>query len=105
LAPSSSFFAVWESRKPTRVGKLNKNNRMSQMINKGGELIRICPKQASRIEYSSNEGRTWQVRFSGTGSSSGDFLDLTDNGKEILGTTTKGLYYSTNKGKIWMKRG
>lgn len=75
---------------------------MGQMINRGKELIRISPKQANKIEYSTNDGRSWITRYSGT--SAGDFQDLTDNGKEILGTTSKGLYYSTNDGRSWIKR-
>jgi hypothetical protein len=75
---------------------------MGQMINRGKEMIRISPKQANKIEYSTNDGRSWMTRYSG--SSCGDFSDLVDNGKEILGTTSKGLYYSTNDGRSWMKR-
>ena len=75
---------------------------MSQLIKKGKELIRINPGNANKIEYSTNDGRSWNTRYSGT--SSGNFSDLTDNGKEILGTTSKGLYYSTNDGRSWNKR-
>lgn len=75
---------------------------MSQMINRGKELIRISPKSASKLEYSTNDGRTWTVRCSN--SSYGDFHDLTDNGREILAQTSKGLYYSTNEGRTWIKR-
>ncbi|MCU0470826.1 MAG: hypothetical protein MUF58_19745 [Arcicella sp.] len=75
---------------------------MSQMIKTGKELIRISPKQQNKIEYSTNDGRSWMTRYSG--SSTGDFQDLTENGKEILATTSKGLYYSTNGGRSWMKR-
>lgn len=73
------------------------------MITRGKELIRISPKQANKLETSSNDGRTWTVRYSG--SSAGDFEDLTDNGKEILATTSKGLYFSVNEGRSWLKRG
>ena len=75
---------------------------MGQMINRGKEMIRISHKQANKIEYSTNDGRSWITRYSG--SSCGDFSDLVDNGKEILGTTSKGLYYSTNDGRSWIKR-
>ena len=75
---------------------------MGQMINRGKELIRINPTSKTKIEYSSNDGRSWNTRYSG--SSSGDFTDLQDNGKEILGSTSKGLYYSTNDGRSWNKR-
>lgn len=72
------------------------------MINKGNELIRINPSKANKIEYSTNSGRTWNTRYSST--SCGDFQELTDNGKEILGITSKGLYYSKNEGRTWNKR-
>lgn len=75
---------------------------MSQMINRNGELIRINPATKTKIEYSTNEGRSWILRYNS--SSCGDFNDLTDNGKEILGITSKGLYYSTNEGRSWNKR-
>lgn len=32
---------------------------MSMMINYGGELIRISPKDNKRIEYSKNNGQSW----------------------------------------------
>lgn len=76
---------------------------MSQMITKDGELIRICPKQSTKIEYSTTSGRSWHTRYSG--SSCGGFQDLTDAGKEILANTSKGLYYSTTNGRSWHKRG
>lgn len=76
---------------------------MGTMINRGKELIRICPGNSQKIEYSTNGGSSWNHRFQG--SSYGDFLELTENGNEILGTTSKGLYYSTNGGSSWNKRG
>lgn len=76
---------------------------MSTMIKKGKEFIRISPKDPKRIEYSTNDGRSWSTRYSG--SIPGEFNDLTDNGKEILGLTSKGLFYSTNEGRSWSKRG
>lgn len=72
------------------------------MIHRGKELIRITPNNKQKIEYSTNDGRSWITRFSG--SSYGDFNELTDNGKEILGMTSKGLYYSTNDGRSWIRR-
>ncbi len=75
---------------------------MAQMIKVGNELIRINPSNKQKIEYSTNNGSSWYVRYQG--SSYGDFMDLTDNGKEILATTSKGLYYTTNKGSSWYKR-
>lgn len=38
---------------------------MSQMINRGKELIRISPKDPNKLEYSTNGGRTWATRFAG----------------------------------------
>lgn len=76
---------------------------MSQMINKGGELIRINPNNTNKIEYSTTSGRSWHTRYSG--SSYGNFHDLIDTGKEILANTSKGLYYSTAEGRSWHKRG
>ncbi len=72
------------------------------MIKRGKELIRINPTNKTKIEYSSNDGRSWNTRYSG--SSYGEFTDLQDNGIEILGSTSKGLYYSTNDGRSWNKR-
>ena len=31
-------------------------------------------------------------------------IDLMDNGKEILGTTNKGLFFSTKDGRSWILR-
>ena len=76
---------------------------MSQMIQKGQELIRISPKNAQKIEVSRDNGRAWSVRYGGS-SATGEFNDLTDNGKEILALTSKGLYYSRNEGRSWSKR-
>ncbi len=75
---------------------------MAKILNVGKGIIRISPKSANRIEFSTNDGRNWVTRHSG--SNCGDFIDLVDNGKEILGTTTKGLYFSTNEGRNWVKR-
>jgi hypothetical protein len=73
------------------------------MLNFGKELLRISPKDAGKLEYSTNGGSSWNTRYFGS-SSTGKFSDLTDNGKEILGSTDKGLYYSTNNGSSWNKR-
>lgn len=75
---------------------------MGQMINTGKELIRICPKDARKLEYSANDGKSWNSRF--INNSCGDFHDLIDNGDELLATTSKGLYYSKSDGKSWSKR-
>ena len=76
---------------------------MSTMINRGKERIRISPKDNKKIEYSTTSGRTWIVRNGGS-SIQGEFQDLTDNGKEILGMTSKGLFYSTTDGRTWIRR-
>ena len=75
---------------------------MSQMITKGDELIRICPKKSTTIEYSTTSGRSWHTRSSST--SYGEFHDLTDGGKELLANTSKGLHYSTTNGRSWHRR-
>lgn len=76
---------------------------MGQMISYGNELVRISPKDASIVEYSTNEGRTWNRRGRST-SNMGDFQDLIDNGDELLAKTAKGLFYSKNNGRSWNKR-
>lgn len=76
---------------------------MATTLNRGKEMIRINPKDAKKLEYSTNSGRSWNARYLGS-TSTGDFNDLTENGTEILGSTTKGLYYSTNDGRSWNKR-
>ncbi len=76
---------------------------MPVMIIRGKELIRINPKNCSKLEFSTNEGRSWNTPYSG--SSYGNFSDLSDIGKEMLGITSKGLYFSRNDGRSWNKRG
>ena len=76
---------------------------MSQMISYGGELIRISPKDHTKLEVSKNNGTSWNTRYYGS-SSVGCFIDLLYSGKELLATTDKGLFYSTNKGTSWMVR-
>lgn len=76
---------------------------MPTMINRGKELLRICPSDNKKIEFSTNQGRTWVTRYPGS-NNTGTFSDLMDNGKEILGTTNKGLYFSTNDGRFWVIR-
>lgn len=76
---------------------------MPIMINRGKEILRISPKDSKKIEYSTNQGRTWMIRYNGS-SNVGPFIDLMDSGREIFGTTDNGLFYSTNDGRTWMLR-
>lgn len=66
------------------------------------ELIRINITKDS-IKYSSNGGRSWHNRANAS-SVLGSLQDLIENDKELLLTTTKGLFYSTDKGASWHKR-
>lgn len=75
---------------------------MAKLIQHGRELVRISDKNPSAIEYSTNGGRTWASRYSG--SVAGMFLDLLSFGGEILAVTSKGVYYSTNDGRTWTPR-
>lgn len=76
---------------------------MSQLLTLDRELIRIHPDDSAKLQYSTNSGRNWNPRYSGS-SSTGEFEDLNENGPEILATTSKGLFYSTNQGRSWNKR-
>lgn len=76
---------------------------MPTMINRGKDLLRICPSNTAKLEYSTNSGHTWSMCFGGN-TGVGHFSDLVENGKEILGTTDKGLYYSVNGGRSWSIR-
>lgn len=75
------------------------NTRMVQVAN---EIVRINPQKANQIDYSTNGGRTWMSRYSG--SSCGEFIDLVHYNNELIAITTKGIYYSTNSGRTWMSR-
>jgi hypothetical protein len=75
---------------------------MGQMIQLEEELIRINTSK-NWIEYSNNNGRSWHNR-SMASLMMGTMQDLINNGKELLVTTSKGLYYSNNKGRSWHKR-
>ena len=68
---------------------------MAQMILHGRELIRINT-QKNYIEYSTNDGRSWHTRYTCT--HAGNFIDLLDYGSEIIACTSKGIYFSMNKG-------
>lgn len=76
---------------------------MSQMIKYGSELIRIKPKDNRRLEYSKDNGSTFCERCSGS-SVYGNFIELMDNGPEILAITDVGLYYSKDRGSTWYLR-
>lgn len=76
---------------------------MPTMINRGRELIRISPKDNKKLEYSTNGGVFWNTRFAGE-SRLGTFFDLMDAGKELLATTSNGLFYSATNGQTWQLR-
>ena len=76
---------------------------MPQTLSRGKQLIRICPRDAKKIEYSTDGGRSWATRFSGY-SWIGEFRELIDNGNEIIAQTTKGICYSTDEGRSWNMR-
>ena len=76
---------------------------MGQMISHQGDLYRINANKNS-IEYSTNDGRNWHHRQTWT-PTMGTLQDLTDNGKEILLMTSKGMFYSNNEARNWHKRG
>ncbi len=59
---------------------------MPSLITVGNELIRINPSN-NKIECSTNQGRTWSSRY--TGSSCGQFVDLLLYGTEIIAVTDK----------------
>lgn len=76
---------------------------MCLMINRGGELIRISPKDPDKLEYSTNGGRNWATRFAGK--LVGKIVDIFDKGGEIHITTDKGEFSSNNGGRNWLRRG
>jgi len=73
---------------------------MSLMVTFKNEVVRICPSNAKKIEYSKNNGASWVTRYTG----SQVFQDLVASGDEILAQTDKVLYYSKNGGASWVKR-
>ena len=75
---------------------------MSQLVFHEGELLRISPKNKKEIEISTNKGRSWHSRF--IGGVYGDFVDLLLLEDELLAQTSRGLYYSKDMGRSWMKR-
>lgn len=73
----------------------------STIVGLGNELIRINPSN-NRIEASSNQGRTWTPRYSG--SYFGTFTSLLALNGNLLATTTKGVAASNNAGRSWSFR-
>ena len=74
---------------------------MAQLIQRGNELIRINTLK-NTIESSKDGGRSWHIRFAS--GIAGCFVDLFDNGSEILGCTSKGIYVSKDEGHSWHSR-
>lgn len=83
------------------------HNTMPQIIKTGGglfssgELIRINPSN-NTIEVSTNGGRSWSPRCTNT--SYGTFRDLLPVGREILASTSRGLFVSTNAARSFSPR-
>ena len=76
---------------------------MPKMIVVKNELLRICPKDPLKLEFSLNNGLTWLPRYV-SHSSIGEFKDLVDTGKELIATTSVGLCFSVNGGRTWLRR-
>ncbi|RQP08547.1 MAG: hypothetical protein EAS48_09850 [Chryseobacterium sp.] len=76
---------------------------MPPLIRRPKELLRISPKDATLIEYSLNDGRTWNRRYK-SNNTVGQFMDLMDNGEIILATASKGMFISRNEGRTWNRR-
>ena len=74
----------------------------TRMVQTSNEIVRINPQKANQIDYSTNGGRTWMSRYSGT--SSGEFIDMVIYNGELIAITSKGVYYSTNSGRTWINR-
>ena len=70
------------------------------MIRLRNRLIRINPNDPRELEYSESNGGSW-FRLT---SENFRFLDLMDNGHELLAETSDGLYYSTSGGGSWFRR-
>ena len=74
----------------------------TRMVQTSNEIVRINPQKANQIDYSTNGGRTWITRYSGT--SSGEFIDMVIYKNELIAITSKGVYYSTSSGRTWISR-
>ncbi len=74
---------------------------MAQLIQRGRELLRINT-QKNHIQYSTDSGRNWMTRYTGT--YPGTFVDLFNFGNEIIACTSKGLFVSKDEGRNWQTR-
>ena len=74
---------------------------MAQMIQRGKEWIRINTIK-NTIESSKDGGRSWHIRFAS--SIAGCFVDLFDNGSEIIGCTSRGIFVTKDEGHSWHSR-
>ena len=74
----------------------------TRMVQTSNEIVRINPQKANQIDYSTNGGRTWISRYTGT--SCGDFIDIVIYNDELIAITSKGVYYSTSSGRTWINR-
>ena len=74
----------------------------TRMVQTSNEIVRINPQKANQIDYSTNGGRTWISRYTGT--SCGDFIDMVIYNDELIAITSKGVYYSTSSGRTWINR-
>ena len=74
----------------------------TRKVQTSNEIVRINPQKANHIDYSSNGGRTWISRYTGT--SCGDFIDMVIYNDELIAITSKGVYYSTSSGRTWINR-
>ncbi len=74
----------------------------TRMVQTSNEIVRINPQKANQIDYSTNGGRTWISRYTGT--SCGEFIDMVIYNGELIAITSKGVYYSTSSGRTWINR-
>ena len=66
-------------------------------------LLTYCHLGMSLLQLQAKESMLPQTRAV-FGYQDVQVLSLTDGGKEILAQTSKGLYYSTNGGRFWVRR-
>ncbi len=76
---------------------------MPMMIILNKEILRICPANPNKLEYSTTQGKNWVLRYV-SNLIVGEFKDLLDTGKELIATTSTGIFYSTNNGRSWVLR-